>query len=226
MQQRNYYQHGNPTVFTIMSAFVSGFSLSLSLIMAIGPQNAHVLRMGLKRSHLIKTVLACALTDVVLIAIGVMGFASISALHPFVHQGMMLGATVFLIYYGAAAAWRAYQGVEGGINTGAVDGLVSMTNKQALLTALAFSWLNPHAWLDTAVLIGSASLVHGAPNNYVFGAGAAVASIVWFTVLAWVAARLAHRLSSPKVWRGIDAVVAITMWGTAAWLIIGLVTSR
>ena len=194
--------------------------------MAIGPQNAHVLRMGLKRSHLIKTVLACALTDVILIAIGVMGFASISALHPFVHKGMMIGATLFLIYYGAQAAQRAYRGGDSAMNTSAVDGLSGMTNKQALLTALAFSWLNPHAWLDTAVLIGSASLVHGAPNNYVFGAGAAVASIVWFTVLAWVAARLAHRLSSPQVWRGIDAVVAVTMWGTAAWLIVGLVTQH
>ena len=193
--------------------------------MAIGPQNAHVLRMGLKRSHVIKTVAACALTDVALIAIGVMGFASISALHPLVHRGMMIGATLFLLYYGWQAARRAWIGVASGINASAAVGSGVMSNKQALLTALAFSWLNPHAWLDTAVLIGSASLAHGAPNNYVFGAGAAVASLGWFTVLAWVAARLAHRLSSPQVWRGIDVVVAITMWGTAIWLIVGMVTA-
>ena len=157
-----------------MSAFVSGFSLSLSLIVAIGPQNAHVLRMGLKRSHVIKTVAACALTDVALIAIGVMGFASISALHPLVHRGMMIGATLFLLYYGWQAARRAWAGGASGINASAAAGAAvssgAMSNKQALLTALAFSWLNPHAWLDTAVLIGSASLAHGAPNNYVFGA--------------------------------------------------------
>jgi L-lysine exporter family protein LysE/ArgO len=211
----------NKTVLSTMSAFISGFSLSLSLIAAIGPQNAHVLRMGLGRQPnqlVFLTVVACALTDLILIAIGVMGFAKISELSPLVHKGLLIGATLFLLHYGWQAFKRAWRGVGAGLQ--AQSAQLPTTAKQAILVALAFSWLNPHAWLDTAVLIGSASLLHGAPNNYVFGAGAALGSTVWFVTLAWVATRLAKHLQSPLVWRGIDALVALTMWGTAVWLIL------
>jgi L-lysine exporter family protein LysE/ArgO len=214
-----------------MTAAFSGMLLSLSLIIAIGPQNAHVLRMGLLRSHVGLTVLACAVTDVILIAIGVAGLAQLGSLSSGVQGAMMGAAILFLLHYGWGAARRAwanqYVGLsatqQGGV-TGGTPGMPA-TRTQALGTALAFSWLNPHAWLDTAVLIGTASLAYGRPDNWMFGAGAAAGSALWFVALGLGAQLLAHKLVKPAVWRGIDMVVALTMWGTAAWLAMGLIKS-
>jgi L-lysine exporter family protein LysE/ArgO len=164
-----------------MSAIAAGFTLSLSLIMAIGPQNAHVLRMGLARRHLIIT---------------------------------------FLVWYGFQAAQRALKPSHDALQ--AAEKALPNSLKSALMTALAFSWLNPHAWLDTAVLIGTASLAYGKPNNYAFGLGAGIASFVWFCGLAWIAARLSRHLAKPATWRAIDCLVAITMWGTAVWVALDL----
>lgn len=211
-----------------MTAAFSGMLLSLSLIIAIGPQNAHVLRMGLLRSHVALTVLACAVTDVLLIGIGVAGLAQLGNLSPAV-QGAMVGAgMLFLLHYGWGAARRAwanhYAGLSAAQPGGAAQG-APLTRTQALGTALAFSWLNPHAWLDTAVLIGTASLAYAQPANWWFGAGAAAGSLLWFVALGLGARLLAHKLARPAVWRGIDALVAVTMWGTALWLGAGLVHS-
>lgn len=226
-----------------MTAAFSGMLLSLSLIIAIGPQNVHVLRMGLLRQHVGLTVLACALTDVILIAIGVAGLAQLGKLSLAV-QGAMIGAAVlFLLHYGWGAARRAwanqYQGLSAEApsdagqvassphaNSSASEAAQTSppapTRAQALSAALAFSWLNPHAWLDTAVLIGTASLAYAQPDNWLFGAGAAAGSALWFVALGLGAKLLAHKLARPAVWRGIDAVVAFTMWGTATWLALGL----
>jgi L-lysine exporter family protein LysE/ArgO len=203
-----------------MTALLSGFSLSLSLIIAIGPQNAHVLRMGLARRHLLITVAACAITDLVLIALGVLGLAKLSMLSPLGHRIILLGAIAFLCWYGWKAARRALASSARSLD--AAQDALPKTAKQALLTALAFSWLNPHAWLDTAVLIGSASLAYGPDNNLWFGLGAAIGSAAWFAVLAWVAMRLSSLLASPATWRAIDALVALTMLGTAAWILFTL----
>jgi L-lysine exporter family protein LysE/ArgO len=203
-----------------MSAIAAGFTLSLSLIMAIGPQNAHVLRMGLARRHLIITVLACAVTDFILIGLGVLGFAKISALSPMLHNAIALGAFAFLVWYGFQAAQRALKPSHDALQ--AAEKALPNSLKSALMTALAFSWLNPHAWLDTAVLIGTASLAYGKPNNYAFGLGAGIASFVWFCGLAWIAARLSQHLAKPATWRAIDCLVAITMWGTAVWVALDL----
>jgi L-lysine exporter family protein LysE/ArgO len=207
-----------------MTAALSGMLLSLSLIIAIGPQNAHVLRMGLLHTHVGLTVLACAVTDVMLIGIGVAGLAQLGKLSPAV-QGAMLGAAMlFLLHYGGKAARRAWANQYVGLseNGGTARLGAPTTRTQALGTALAFSWLNPHAWLDTAVLIGSASLAYGRPDNWLFGAGAAAGSALWFVALGLGTQLLAHKLERPAVWRGIDAVVALTMWGTALWLGYGL----
>jgi L-lysine exporter family protein LysE/ArgO len=203
-----------------MTAALSGMLLSLSLIIAIGPQNAHVLRMGLLRQHVGLTVAACAITDVILIALGVAGLAQLGSLSRGVVVAMLVGAILFLLHYGWGAARRvwAYQHVV----LSATQQGAPATRMQALSTALAFSWLNPHAWLDTAVLIGTASLAYQQPDNWQFGAGAAVGSALWFVALGLGARLLAHKLARPAVWRGIDAVVALTMWGTALWLAIGL----
>jgi L-lysine exporter family protein LysE/ArgO len=203
-----------------MSALAAGFTLSLSLIMAIGPQNAHVLRMGLARRHLIITVLACAITDVILIGLGVLGFAKISALSPALHNTIAVGAFAFLVWYGFQAAQRAAKPNHDALK--AAEKALPNSLKSALMTALAFSWLNPHAWLDTAVLIGTASLAYSQPNNFAFGVGAAIASFVWFCGLAWIAARLSRHLAKPATWRAIDCLVAVTMWGTAVWVAVDL----
>jgi L-lysine exporter family protein LysE/ArgO len=203
-----------------MTAAFSGMLLSLSLIIAIGPQNAHVLRMGLLRQHVGLTVAACAVTDVMLIGLGVAGLAQLGKLSPWVHGLMMTAAMVFLLHYGWGAARRAWANQYTGLS--AAQQGAPATRTQALGTALAFSWLNPHAWLDTAVLIGTASLAYARPDNWMFGAGAAVGSALWFVALGLGAGLLANRLARPSVWRGIDAVVALTMWGTALWLAHGL----
>ena len=203
-----------------MTAWFSGMLLSLSLIIAIGPQNAHVLRMGLLRQHVGLTVAACAITDLLLIGLGVAGLAQLGSLSALVHGGMIGAAILFLLHYGWGAARRAWANQYVGLAT--TQQGAPATRMQALGAALAFSWLNPHAWLDTAVLIGTASLAYGPPANWLFGAGAAAGSALWFIALGLGAQRLAHKLARPAVWRGIDVVVALTMWGTALWLGVGL----
>lgn len=201
--------------------FTAGMVLSMSLIMAIGPQNAHVLRMGLQRQHLWLTVLTCALADVVLIGLGVLGLAQLGGLSDKL-LGALIGAGVlFLGVYG----WQAFQrflrpratplGVDGGATAEPVS------RRRAVLSTLAFSFLNPHAWLDTAVLIGTASLAYG-QGSAVFGLGAATGSLVWFIALGAAAFWLGRRLNSLHVWRVLDGLVALMMWGTAGWLLTSL----
>lgn len=201
-------------------AFLAGMVLSLSLIMAIGPQNAHVIRMGLLRQHLWLTVSVCVATDMALIAAGVAGLAQLANV-----SGKLLGAmtgagALLLLLYGAQAlrrclrpptAQRPGQGAR-----------APVTRRQALGLALALSWLNPHAWLDTAVLIGTASLAYAQPDNTVFGLGAATGSLLWFSALGAAMGLLGPRLDSPRVWRALDALVAVMMWSTAGWLLAGL----
>lgn len=203
--------------------FTAGMVLSMSLIMAIGPQNAHVLRMGLQRQHLWLTVAVCALADIVLISLGVLGLAQLGGLSDKL-LGALIGAGVlFLTVYG----WQAFQRF---LRPQAIANLPSgspaparpaSTRRQAVLSALAFSWLNPHAWLDTAVLIGTASLAYG-QGSKVFGMGAAAGSVVWFLVLGTAAFWLGRRLNSLRIWRALDGLVALMMWGTAGWLITSL----
>lgn len=204
--------------------FTAGMVLSMSLIMAIGPQNAHVLRMGLQRQHLWLTVAVCALADIVLISLGVFGLAQLGGLSDKL-LGALIGAGVlFLGVYG----WQAFQRFWRPLDVAlAEDGQpcqapAPLNRRQAVLSALAFSWLNPHAWLDTAVLIGTASLAYGAGSK-AFGLGAATGSVVWFLLLGAAAFWLGRRLNSLHIWRVLDGAVALMMWGTAAWLLMGLV---
>jgi L-lysine exporter family protein LysE/ArgO len=205
--------------------FTAGMVLSMSLIMAIGPQNAHVLRMGLQRQHLWLTVAVCALADIVLISLGVLGLAQLGGLSDKL-LGALIGAGVlFLGVYG----WQAFQRflqpqAAAPLATAQAAGQPApapLSQRQAILSALAFSWLNPHAWLDTAVLIGTASLAYG-QGSTAFGLGAATGSVVWFLVLGAAAFWLGRRLNSLHIWRVLDGAVALMMWGTAAWLLVGL----
>jgi len=202
-------------------AFAAGMLLSLSLIMAIGPQNAHVLRMGLQRQHVGLTVAVCVLADLALIALGVLGLAQLGGLSDKLHGALVGAGVVFLLIYGGLAFRRAWQPPAvsvGPATLGAGPVPTPISRRQAVLSALAFSWLNPHAWLDTAVLIGSASLAWGAAGPD-FGLGAATASLLWFLLLGGAAFWLGQRLNSLRLWRALDGVVALMMWGMAGLLL-------
>ena len=213
--------------FLFAPAFFAGMVLCLSLIMAIGPQNAHVIRMGLMRQHVGLTLLVCVVTDMALIGLGVAGLAQLGALPDKVLGAISGAGALLLVWYGVGAMKRFMQ-PEAAISA---DGSVqnqettnpTMSRRRAVGVALALSWLNPHAWLDTAVLIGTASLAYSQPNNAVFGLGAAAGSLVWFSALGLAMWLLGRRLNSPLFWRVLDGVVAVMMWGTAVWLLIGLV---
>ena len=216
--------------------FTAGMVLSISLIMAIGPQNAHVLRMGLQRQHLWLTVAVCAVADIALIGLGVLGLAQLGGLSDKLHGALVGAGMLFLAVYG----WQAFQRFlrptalmldlpsdsdQSGSSHHTASSTpqpVAVSRRQAVLSAMAFSWLNPHAWLDTAVLIGTASLAYG-QGSTVFGLGAAAGSMLWFLVLGTAAFWLGRRLHSLHIWRALDGAVALMMWGTALWLGFSLV---
>ncbi len=163
----------------------------------------------------------CAVADIALISLGVLGLAQLGGLSDKL-MGAMVGAGVlFLSVYG----WQAFQRFlhPRTITLEGHDTVVAepVSRRQAVLSALAFSWLNPHAWLDTAVLIGTASLAYG-QGSTVFGLGAAAGSVVWFLGLGVAAFWLGRRLNSLHVWRALDGLVALMMWGTALWLLSSL----
>lgn len=208
-----------PSLF-LAPAFTAGLLLSLSLIVALGPQNAHVLRMGLTGQHVWTTIGVSIASDVALIGLGVLGLAQLGGMSPMVQTALVGGGIVFLLVYG----WQAFGRFRSGAShlSEVPTATVLMTRRQAVAAALAFAWLNPHAWLDTAVLIGSASLAWGRPGNAVFGLGAATASAVWFTGLGLGVVWLGQRLRSPVLWRALDGLVALMVWGTAGMLAWGL----
>ena len=166
------------------------------------------------------TVAICILADVVLIALGVLGLAQLGGLSDKLQGALVGGGVLFLAYYGWEALRRFLNPAPTTLSASTEpEAHTPVTRRQAVLSALAFSWLNPHAWIDTAVLIGTASLAYGAPGNTVFGLGAAVGSTVWFLALGVAMFWLGRRLSTPLVWRALDGLVALMMWGTAAFLL-------
>lgn len=214
-----------PSLATLMPmapAFNAGLALCLSLIMALGAQNTHVIRMGLQGQHVLLTVVLCIASDMVLIALGVFGVAQLGGLSPTLKAAMIGGGALFLLVYGAQAFARFRKPAASGNALSAAGG-GALSRRQATLAALAFAWLNPHAWLDTAVLIGSASLAWGTPGNAAFGAGAIAGSVIWFCGLGLAVFWLGRRLGRPSIWRALDGLVALMMWGTALVLLWGLV---
>ena len=196
-----------------MNALVAGFGLGLSLIVAIGAQNAFVLRQGLKRTHVFAVCLACALSDALLIAGGVAGFGALAEAVPWFETVMRYGGAAFLLWYGwksAASAWRG-----GGALEAAADAPQAL--RPVVLTVLALTWLNPHVYLDTVVLIGSISAQYD--SRLAFGTGACVASFVWFFCLGYGARLLRPVFQSARAWRILDAGIAAVMWAIAARLL-------
>lgn len=198
-----------------MPVFLSGFALSFTLIMAIGAQNAFVLRQGLRREHVALCVFLCAMSDAVLITLGVTSFGILDAQMPWLGPIMRYGGALFLLVYGALAFKSALTGTEG-LN---VEGRARSDWRKVAATVLALTWLNPHVYLDTVILLGSIAAQYGA-QRAVFGAGAVTASFVFFVALGYGARLLAPLFARPQAWRLLDALVGATMWLIALSLIV------
>jgi L-lysine exporter family protein LysE/ArgO len=195
----------------------SGLGFGLSLIVAIGAQNAFVLRQGLRREHVLPVVAICAVSDAVLIAIGVAGLGSLLDRAPWLVDVMSIGGAAFLLTYAALAARRAWR--PSSITTD--DHGPATALWPAAATALALTWLNPHVYLDTLVLLGSVAATH-ADERWWFGVGAVVASVTWFTSLGFGARLLDPLFARPLAWRVLDALIAVVMAAIAISLLRGL----
>lgn len=197
------------------SVFLHGLALSLGLIVAIGAQNAFVLRQGLRREHVAAVVLFCALADAVLIAAGVLGMARALGDHPAVARALALAGAVFLATYGYQALQRARR--PGQLTAGA-DG-AGLSRTAVLAQAAAFTLLNPHVYLDTVLLVGSIGAQQPAALRGWFIAGASAASLSWFTALGVGSRWLAPWFARPKAWRILDGLIGLTMFLLSALLV-------
>ncbi|QAY64799.1 amino acid transporter [Xylanimonas allomyrinae] len=201
---------------TAALAGVSGLGFGLSLIVAIGAQNLHVLRQGLRREHVGAVVTVCAASDVVLIAAGVGGASAALAALPWLGTATRWGGAVFLLAYAAIAARRA---LRSGAALRADDGGPRTGLAPVLATTAALTWLNPHVYLDTVVLMGSVASGHG-DARWWFAAGAMTASLAWFSGLGYGARLLRPLFARPASWRVLDAAVAAVMTAIAAGLLL------
>jgi L-lysine exporter family protein LysE/ArgO len=193
-------------------AGLAGFFLGFSLILAIGAQNAFVLRQGLRRAHVFAVCLTCAVSDAILIVAGVAGFGALAEAVPWLEPVMRWGGAAFLTVYGLRsliAAWRGGAALEAGAGAGSL--------RAALLTCLALTWLNPHVYLDTVVLLGSVSAQY--EDKLAFGVGAVLASFTFFFSLGYGARGLAPLFARPGAWRVLDAGVGLVMLAIAVKLI-------
>lgn len=199
----------------MIAAALTGFATGFSLILAIGAQNAFVLRQGLVRAHVFWLCLFCALSDAILIAAGVLGFGAVTALWPGLPQIMALAGAAFLAVYGLQrliAAWRGDYALQ---IAGKSKGLWA-----TLAMAAAFTWLNPHVYLDTLGLVGAVSThYHTAGLKLAFGIGAVTASFVFFFSLGYGARLLGPIMQSPRAWRVLDVLIAVVMWALAIKLV-------
>ena len=196
-------------------AALSGLGFGLSLIIAIGAQNAFVLRQGLRREHVLPVVAVCAISDAILIAVGVGGLGTLIQLAPWLLVVVRIGGAVFLLAYAVIAARRALRPSKLVTDEQGVRSPLWPT----VLTVLALTWLNPHVYLDTIVLLGSVAGTHGA-DRWWFGLGAIVASIVWFSALGFGARLLRPLFARPVSWRVLDAIIAVVMTGLAVMLLV------
>lgn len=203
-----------------MVASITGFATGFSLILAIGAQNAFVLRQGLLRTHVFPLSLFCALSDALLITAGVLGFGTLVTALPMLPIVMALAGAGFLIVYGAMrfmAAWKGNYAMELAGQSRSLGATITI--------AAAFTWLNPHVYLDTLGLIGAISTSYDSWDERIqFGVGAVAASFVFFFSLGYGARLLAPIMSRPSAWRVLDAIIGVTMWLIALGLLRGVWT--
>lgn len=195
-----------------LTTAAAGFGTGLSLIVAIGAQNALVLRQGVRRDGVLAVVGICALSDAVLIALGVAGVGALVVAWPSALTVVALLGGVFLIGYGLLAARRVLR--SSALHAGDAP---AASRRGVVLTCLAMTWLNPHVYLDTVFLLGSVASDRG-PLRWTFGLGAILASVCWFAALGFGARLLSGVLARPSAWRVLDGLVAVTMIGLGAKL--------
>ncbi|MGS0674306.1 LysE/ArgO family amino acid transporter [Shewanella sp. 0m-4] len=199
----------------MQTAFIQGMGIGGSLIMAVGAQNAFVLKQGLKRSHSLPIAAICSFIDAVMITAGVAGLGHLILAFPLIKDIASFGGAIFLLFYGFAALKSSFNDnrMEND-EEHAADSL-----KKAVFTTLAISLLNPHLYLDTVVLLGSISVQFEGTEKQWFGAGAVLASFVWFFSLSLGAKYLSPVFKKPKAWCYLDRFICITMWSIAGALI-------
>lgn len=200
----------------MVALMFTGAISGLALIVAIGAQNAFVLRQGLRREHLSSVVALCAISDAALIFVGISGIGAVIDRAPIALEVVRWLGVAFLLGYGLRALARAAK------PSSLTASLETTSSRRAvLLHAFALTWLNPHVYLDTVLLLGSLANQHGDEGRWWFGAGAAIGSLGWFAALGAGARGASRWLSSPRAWRAIDIVVALTMFAVAAKLALG-----
>jgi len=198
-----------------IAEFFTGAFSGLALIVAIGSQNAFVLRQSLRREHRLPITMICVAADVILIFAGIAGLGAIVQTHSELLMLARYGGAAFLLVYGSMAANRAWQGEQLGVTSGA-----GMTRLGAILACLGFTFLNPHVYLDTVVLLGALANQHGSHGRWPFGFGAALASLLWFTALAYGGSFLAPLFGKKLAWRLLDSIIALIMLSLAVRLLL------
>jgi L-lysine exporter family protein LysE/ArgO len=198
-----------------MAVFTQGFALGLGLIVAIGAQNAFVLRQGLRREHVGSVVAFCAVADALLIAAGVLGMAQALGRSPGLARALAVAGAVFLAVYGWRALCRARQPQRLSVDAGGAG----LARRAALAQAAAFTLLNPHVYLDTVLLVGSIGAQQPTALQGWFIAGAGGASLVWFAALGYGARWLAPWFARPRAWQLLDGLIGVTMFVLSAMLV-------
>jgi L-lysine exporter family protein LysE/ArgO len=200
----------------MFNAIVAGFALGGGLIVAIGAQNAFIIRQGVLNQHVFWLCLFCAFSDAILIWGGTYSLGLILRQMPLLIPVMTYGGVAFLIWYGVKAARRVLHP-----QSLAEEGKTTTSLFMALASCAAFTWLNPHVYLDTVVLVGSIANARPPGEQAPFALGASLASFVWFFAIGYGAKALRGPLSKPLVWRGIDACIALIMFWLAIKLLLG-----
>lgn len=198
----------------MQTSLITGFLSGLALIVAIGAQNSFVLRQGLRREHRFPIALICALSDAGLIVAGISGLGVLINSNSTLLAITRFGGAIFLLAYGLRAAKRAGQGEQLAIEE---NGAVPLLT--AVVTCLGFTFLNPHVYLDTVVLLGALANQHGDSGRWFFGAGAALASFFWFFGLAYGAGLLTPFFRKRIAWRVLDSIIALVMVSLAISLL-------
>lgn len=196
--------------------FWAGFATSFALIVAIGSQNAFVLRQGIRRQHVLPIVLFCSMADALLILAGVGGVGAVLRSHATLLAVARYGGAAFLASYGLLAAHRAWKGAH--MTLGQQPPLALLA---ALAASFAFTFLNPHVYLDTVVLLGAIASQRGEDGRWSFGVGACLASLVWFSALGFGARFLGPLFETVTAWRVLDTLIALVMLGLAVALLAG-----
>ncbi|TWG94666.1 L-lysine exporter family protein LysE/ArgO [Mesorhizobium sp. J18] len=198
----------------LLAPFLSGFLLGGSLIVAIGAQNAFILRQGLLRRHVFVLCLICALSDALLIVAGVAGLGTLVAQSPLLITAVTVGGAIFLFCYAFLAFRRALHP-----DAMKVSGKDGASLKAAVAACLAFTFLNPHVYLDTVLLIGSLSATYQGAGRVAYGIGAVAASFVWFFALGYGARLLQPLFARPAAWRVLDIIIGLVMAAIALGLL-------